>query len=277
MARDGFRATLYGAGGDEVFAGYPIDYFQPYLRYLLKRGCGLRFIKEFMLFSQHRSGQLGFDYFRRASQLILPGAAWLMPWVPRLYHNLAKDHIPPECDFFVRPNGISAHAGPAEELPERMIDYMSHWLMNYWLRIDNQNSMGVPLELRLPFLDYRVVEFGFTLPLEFLIRDGWMKWLLRSTMEDLLPYDVVWRKRKMGFPFPLKQWLGRFKDRILSMIQPLDSPYLDMKRFKAGYETIREHDPAYLWCLVSLAMWWKRCVQGDRLDSAAPTSPAASV
>ena len=111
--------------------------------------------------------------------------------------------------------------------------------MNYWLRIDNQNSMGVPLELRLPFLDYRVVEFGFKLPMEFLIRDGWMKWLLRSAMEDLLPADVVWRKRKMGFPFPLKQWLGRFKARILSMIQPLDSPYLDMKRFIAGYETIR--------------------------------------
>ena len=266
MTRDGFRATLYGAGGDEVFAGYAIDYFQPYLRYLLKRGCGLRFIKEFMLFSQHRSGRLGFDYFRRASQLILPGAVRLMPWASRLYHNLAKDHIPPECDPFVRPNGISAHAGPSDELHERVIDDMTHWLMNYWLRVDNQNSMGVPLELRSPFLDYRVVEFGFTLPMEFLIRDGWMKWILRCAMEDLLPRDVVWRKRKMGFPFPLAQWLGRFKGRILSMIQPLDSPYLDMKKFNTGYETVRKHDPSYLWCLISLGMWWKRCVQGDRLS-----------
>ena len=91
---------------------------------------------------------------------------------------------------------------------ERMIDYMTDWLMNYWLRIDNQNSMGVPLELRLPFLDYRVVEFGFTLPMEFLIRDGWMKWLLRCAMEDLLPRDVVWRKRKMGFPFPTEAMAG---------------------------------------------------------------------
>ena len=94
---------------------------------------------------------------------------------------------------------------------------MSHWLMNYWLRIDNQNSMGVPLELRLPFLDYRVVEFGFTLPLGLLMRDGWMKWLVRRTMRDRLPAEVVWRKRKMGFPFPLKEWLGQFRDRILSM------------------------------------------------------------
>jgi asparagine synthase (glutamine-hydrolysing) len=265
MTKQGFRATLYGAGGDEVFAGYAMDFFPSYLRSLLKQGRSIRFLKEFFRFSQHRPGQLGFDYFRRAGQLLLPGVARLLPWAPRLYHNLVKDPIPPGCDPFVAPKGVSAHAGPSDDIDGRMIDYMTDWLMNYWLRIDNQNSMGVPLELRLPFLDYRVVEFGFKLPMEFLIRDGWMKWLLRSAMEDLLPRDVVWRKRKMGFPFPMAQWLGRFKGRILSMIQPLDSPYLDMKRFNSGYETIRAHDPAYLWCLISLAMWWKRCVQEDSL------------
>jgi asparagine synthase (glutamine-hydrolysing) len=267
MAKRGIRATLYGAGGDEVFAGYSVDFFQPYLRYLLKQGCGVRFLKEFFLFSEHRPGRLGFDYFRRAGQLLLPGAARLLPWAPPLYHNLVKDgRIPPACDPFVMPKGGRAQAGPSDDLPERMLDYMNHWLMNYWLRIDNQNSMGIPLELRSPFLDYRVVEFGFTLPMEFLIRDGWMKWLVRCAMEELLPRDVVWRKRKMGFPFPMKQWLGRFKGRILSMIQPLDSPYLDMKKFNIGYDTMREHDPGHLWCLISLAMWWKRCVQGDRLS-----------
>jgi asparagine synthase (glutamine-hydrolysing) len=255
MSEQGFRATLYGAGGDEVFAGYSSEYFLPYLRYLLKQGRGIRFLKEFFLLSEHRPGQL--DYLRRAYQLI--------PALPRFYHNLVKDDLPRECDPFIMPEGVSAHAGPSENLHERLIDNITHWRMNYWLRIDNQNSMGVPLELRLPFLDYRVVEFSFTLPVEFLIRDGWMKWLLRCAMKDLLPCEVVWRKWKMGFPFPLEQWLGRFKGRILSMIQPLDSPYLDMKKFSTGYETLREHAPAYLWCLISLAMWWKRCVQEDRL------------
>ena len=76
---------------------------------------------------------------------------------------------------------------------------------------------------------------------------------------------MVWRKQKMGFPFPLKQWLGRFRERILSMIQPLDCPYLDMKKLSAGYEPIWQRDPDHLWCLISLAMWWKRCIQGERL------------
>jgi len=258
MAQQGFRATLYGAGGDEVFAGYSGEYFLPYLRYLLKHGRGVRFLKELLLFSEHRAGWAGFDYLRRAAHVI--------PGVPGLYRKLTRTDGIRAWDPFLSPRGVKARSGPSGDIRERLIDNMSHWLMNYWLRIDNQNSMGVPLELRLPFLDYRVVEFGFTLPLGLLMRDGWMKWLVRRTMRDRLPAEVVWRKRKMGFPFPLKEWLGQFRDRILSMIQPLDSPYLDMKKFNTGYETIREHDPSYLWCLISLAMWWKRCVQGDRLS-----------
>jgi asparagine synthetase B (glutamine-hydrolysing) len=192
-------------------------------------------------------------------------ACRLVPELPRLYRQVLKDDALQACDPFVKPAGIDPRSGPSEDFHQRMIDNMSHWRMNYWLRIDNQNSMGVPLELRLPFLDYRVVEFGFRLPPEYLIRDGWMKWLLRYAMKDLLPHDVVWRKRKMGFPFPLQQWLAQFKDRIVSMIQPLDCPYLNMKKFIAGYETLREQNATYLWCLISLAMWWKRCVQGERL------------
>ena len=75
-------------------------------------------------------------------------------------------------------------------------------LMPYWLSVGDRNSMGLPIEIREPFLDYRVVELAFTLPLEYLERDGWQKWIVRKTLEPYLPPDVVWRKRKMGFPFP---------------------------------------------------------------------------
>jgi asparagine synthase (glutamine-hydrolysing) len=256
MAKQGFRANLYGAGGDEVFAGYSSDYFSPYLRYLLRRGHLLNFLKEFLYFSEKQIGSLGFDYILRTYQLLPEGL--------RLYHNPTKV-IPPGCDPFIWPQGVKACAGPSDDIHQRMIENMTHWRMNYWLRIDNQNSMGVPMELRLPFLDHRLLEFVFILPVEFLIRNGWMKWLLRSAMEGLLPNDVTWRKQKMGFPFPLQQWLGQFKDQFLFLIHPLDCPYLDMKKFNAGYEEIRERQPYYLWYLISLAMWWKRCMQGDRL------------
>lgn len=94
-----------------------------------------------------------------------------------------------------------------------------------------------------------------------------MKWLLRRAMDGSLPKEVAWRKKKMGYPFPLKSWLGQFHDRIFSMIEPLDCPYLDMSKMRNSYDLIRRSDPSYLWRLISLAMWWKRCIQGDRLSA----------
>jgi len=106
-----------------------------------------------------------------------------------------------------------------------MVELARDQLLNYWLRIDSQNSMSVPLELRTPYLDYRVVEFAFSLPVELLIRDGWMKWLLRKAMEDVLPSEVVWRRKKGGFPFPLGPWLVRHEARILAMLAGLDGDF----------------------------------------------------
>jgi hypothetical protein len=69
----------------------------------------------------------------------------------------------------------------------------------------------------------------------------------------------------MGYPFPLKRWLGQFQDRIFSMIEPLDCPYLNMNKLKDSYDFITQSDPSYLWRLISLAMWWKRCIRGEHL------------
>jgi len=256
MAARGFRANLFGSGGDEVLAGYSTTYFPPYLRSLLRQGRIAKGMREFLDLSEHRPGLLGLDYARLASRLI--------PSLERLGRRLLKA-IPPGDNPLVVPPGVQPRPGPANEIGARLIDYVGDWRMNYWLRLDNQISMGVPLELRIPFLDYRVVEFGFTMPLEYLMRDGWMKWLLRTAMTDLLPPEVTWRRQKGGFPFPLTSFLHQYASRILAMIQPLDCPYLDMQKFSAGYEQMRQRDPDALWCLISLAMWWKRCVQGDRL------------
>jgi len=256
MAARGFRANLFGGGGDEILAGYSSAYFAPYLRSLLRQGRVATSVKEFLAHSEHRPDRRVWDYARLASQFI--------PSLERLSRRLVKA-VPAGLNPLVPPQGVYARTGPANEIGARMIDYVGSWRMNYWLRLDNQVSMSVPLELRIPFLDYRVVEYGFTMPLEYLMRDGWMKWLLRTAMADFLPPEVTWRRRKGGFPFPIVAFLQQYSSRILAMIQPLDCPYLDMRKFSAGYESMRQRDPDALWCLISLAMWWKRCVQGDRL------------
>jgi asparagine synthase (glutamine-hydrolysing) len=75
------------------------------------------------------------------------------------------------------------------------------------LRYADRNSMAHAVEVRLPFLNHQLVEFLFTLPAYLKIRNGWTKWLLRKSMEDVLTKEIVWRKDKIGFEPPQKQWM----------------------------------------------------------------------
>jgi len=75
------------------------------------------------------------------------------------------------------------------------------------LRLADRNSMAHSVEVRLPFLQHELVEFLFTLPPHFKIHQGWTKWLLRKTVDDKLPKEIVWRKDKIGYEPPQKEWM----------------------------------------------------------------------
>jgi asparagine synthase (glutamine-hydrolysing) len=75
------------------------------------------------------------------------------------------------------------------------------------LRFADRNSMAHSVEVRLPFLQHELVEFLFTLPPHYKIHQGWTKWLLRKTVENKLPKEIVWRKEKVGYEPPQKRWM----------------------------------------------------------------------
>ena len=75
------------------------------------------------------------------------------------------------------------------------------------LRYADRNSMAHGREVRLPFLNHELVEFIFSLPSRYKIRNGWTKWLLRETMKTRLPETITWRKDKIGFEPPQKNWM----------------------------------------------------------------------
>ncbi|OSZ81560.1 asparagine synthase (glutamine-hydrolyzing) [Chitinophagaceae bacterium IBVUCB2] len=76
------------------------------------------------------------------------------------------------------------------------------------LRYADRNAMAHGREVRLPFLSHELVEFIFSLPANFKIRNGWTKWILRETMKEKLPEAIVWRKEKVGFEPPQKNWMS---------------------------------------------------------------------
>ena len=82
-------------------------------------------------------------------------------------------------------------------------------------RYEDRNSMAHSLEIRLPFLDHRLVEFLLSIEVRFKIKNGWNKYILRKSFIDM-PNKIRWRRDKKGFSLPEELWLKNdFKDDII--------------------------------------------------------------
>ena len=89
------------------------------------------------------------------------------------------------------------------------------------LRYADRNSMAHSREVRLPFLDHRLVEFVFRLPDRLIINGGWTKWILREAFRGIVPAAIGSRPDKLGYMPPQKRWLEgqEWKEIMLDQLQ----------------------------------------------------------
>ena len=81
-------------------------------------------------------------------------------------------------------------------------------------------SMAHSIESRMPFMDYRLVEFLASVPACYKIHNGWTKYIARLAFDGKLPDDIVWRRDKMGWPIPEDYWFrGELKSWFINKIK----------------------------------------------------------
>lgn len=76
------------------------------------------------------------------------------------------------------------------------------------LRNYDRYSMHAGVEVRMPFLDHRILSFAFTLPNEYRVRNGFSKAIVREAAKEILPTSIVWNRKKIGWTSPMGEWLG---------------------------------------------------------------------
>jgi asparagine synthase (glutamine-hydrolysing) len=124
----------------------------------------------------------------------------------------------------------------------------------YLLRYEDKNSMAFGIEARLPFLDYRLVEYAIALSTDLKIRDGWTKWILRRAMSGILPQEIAWRTDKLGFEAPDELWLTRHGPEMFAKVKssPLLRHFCKVDRLLADYHRL---PPQVQFRLYSVALW----------------------
>ncbi|HEY5969683.1 MAG TPA: asparagine synthase (glutamine-hydrolyzing), partial [Chitinophagaceae bacterium] len=218
----GIKVLLDGQGADETLAGYH-KYYKWYWQELFRKR---KLISSNELIAAKELGITEKFGWRNRVAALFPEFATL--FLERHYLLNALRHEDLTKDFTQLQSKEAYYITP-EIFSLNGVLYFNTCMhgLEELLRYADRNSMAHGREVRLPFLDHELVEFIFSLPSNFKIRSGWTKWLLRETMKNKLPNEIVWRRDKTGFEPPQEQWIQN--EKITELIRDAKKILVDEK------------------------------------------------
>ncbi len=264
----GVKVLLNGDGGDELLAGYRHRYYIPFLLELALKGRVLTFLSE----TKNVSAILGIRNLISVARWILGIALYTKMPAPlqlrtrnlfqRLGGGSADKVLMSSFDKRFSHQGLARfskeYSKSITNLNQRLGSDIPALTRDLW--DTDRNSAAFSLETRTPFLDYRLVEYLFSLPSSLKIRHGRTKWILRQAMQGILPDEVRLRKDKLGFPTPTRAWLWSNREGIKGLFSArnvLSSQYInpDFIRDNIGNLLSQEKYAHELWRYINLELW----------------------
>jgi asparagine synthase (glutamine-hydrolysing) len=203
MREQGVKVSMDGQGADEILAGYYWDAF----RVLQLEGSWLRRpLRTLDLVRTTRDLARGSPYVQlTARKLALLSTPTLRRILSRLPGRQVKLPSPLSAAHDAESWEMAKSLPPLNSILFMAVnDSIQDLLQRYDLL-----SMSSGLEIRMPFLDWRLVSFALSLPAESILGKGFTKRILRDAMIPYLPPKILRRKRKLQFQGPIKQLLER--------------------------------------------------------------------
>jgi asparagine synthase (glutamine-hydrolysing) len=289
-ARPTSTVLLSGQGADEVFAGYRVHQMHRWAQVLaaLPPSVAARAVPWALDLARPHASRVpgvreGFAlavdrYVRKlAAGVPLPAdaryafyrsyysdAQLLDLYSPELRRELAHEHAWSEHEAYMR------DAPVADFLDKALYTDWKTFLPELNLAYSDKLSMAASVETRVPFLDNEIVDFMCTVPPDLKIHGVTSKYLLREAMKDLIPEQIV-RRRKAGFGAPIRTWLRRdlreMVDDLLSSERIAARGYFDAAAVRRMIEDDRQGsaDNTYrIWALLTLEVWHQVFLDGSR-------------
>lgn len=187
---NGIKVTVDGHGADELFGGYPFDIIFA----ALDEKDDYKTLKE-----------IGNTY---NDMLLNENRITYEEFVVRV-NSLDKSDI----------SNDQRATGCLDILNRRLYKQSHMNVLPTLLRCYDRYSMGNGLEIRMPFMDYRIVRFAFSIPWKSKLNQGYGKKIVRDMAAPFMDERIMYRKDKIGFNSPMTEWLkGDMKEFILDMI-----------------------------------------------------------
>jgi asparagine synthase (glutamine-hydrolysing) len=275
LARDHVKVVLTGEGADELFLGYN-RYRVTAWNERLHRVYGALVPRPLREAVRHGTDRLPASVRHYAGRTFLA-----VPPGPRalFFENFAAFPVARQQELLADPRLLADHDPYAvaldcyERAPGGSLTRMSYadletYLVELLMKQD-QMSMAASVESRVPFLDHELVERVARMPTSLKLRGWRTKAVLRSALRDLVPKEILVR-RKMGFPVPVGRWLrGDFRSLAQEFVQGPRAQSRGLFEPAALSRLCAEHADGTadhgdrLWLLMNLEMWQRIFIDGD--------------